>query len=300
MRIDNNLSDQLDILANGNKIARKWSKEILGNRRRAIFHQVLKDPNKATRLKVKSDEMMKIAAIPELEKQVIRQTWDVTSLLWNQYKRLVYALTRRFAMRLGVENKLISDLIGEATIAFMKALRGYDNRDYQFSTYLGRAIKTDLRRYMARNRGLTSANEGLMISYQAKWQELVSSGKPHSFDDVCIALELSEKLRKRLWCTLQEPANEGDLAEPLSKVVIDKRSGVVDSDLIRAIGMVELSILERDAWISGEKVKTLFPTARANIREVAKEHGVTPQAAAYAAVRANKKIAAQLRSVWAS
>lgn len=291
------LVESLDMLAAGNVIARRWSMKILGSRRRGIFHQVLKEPHKAAQFKVTPDEMVQIDAIPSEDKAAIRRTWTITADLWEQYKRLVYRLARNFAVRVGLEDGKLPDLIGEATVAFLKALRGYDDRNFSFSAYFGMAVKTDLRRYVKRCRGLSGANEKLLIAYQQKWQELATKGEPHQFEDVCAALELSAKLRERLWGTLQEPSSEGDLAEPLARVVVDKSAGAVDSDLIRAIGMVELSLLERDAWITRDEVKGLFPNARKNMAAVAMAHSVSPQAAAYAAQRANQKIVAKLRQV---
>jgi hypothetical protein len=288
------LAEALDMLATGNVIARRWSMKILGSRRRGIFHQVLKEPHKAQQLKVTTDELAQINAIPAEDKDAIRRTWTITGELWEQYKPLVYRMSRNFSVRMGM-SRMLPDLINEATVAFLKALRGYDDRDFSFSAYFGMAIKTDLRRFMKRCRGLSGANEKLLIAYQQKWQELATLGLPHQFDDVCAALGLSGKARERLWGTLQEPSSEGDLAEPLARVVVDKSAGAVDSDLIRAIGMVELSLLEHDAWITRDEVRGLFPNARKNMAAVAAAHKVSPQAAAYAAQRANQKIAAQLR-----
>jgi hypothetical protein len=90
---------------------------------------------------------------------------------------------------------------------------------------------------------------------------------------------------------------EGDLPESLSRVVVDKSACAVDAELIRAIGMVELSQLERDAWITREEVRGLFPGAAKNMKAVATNHGVSPQAAAYAAQRANSKIVVKLKQV---
>lgn len=288
---------RLDVLAAGNVVARRWSLKILGKRRRGIFHQVLKSPCKQQRLKVSDAEMSELRAIPPADLLLVQETWCVAGELWEQYKRLVYRLARTFGLKLGVEDEKLGDLIGEATVAFLKAVRGYDDRTFSFSAYFGMAINTELRRYIKRTRGLAGANEKLLIAYQKKWQELATAGLPHSFEDVAIALEMSDKLRAKLWGTLQEPTGEGDLPESLSNVVVDKSAGAVDSDLIRAIGMVELSLLERDAWITRDEVRGLFPGAAKNMKLVAKNHNVSPQAAAYAAQRANVKIAAKLRSV---
>lgn len=290
------LSSCLDELATGNVAARRWAKKILGNRRRGIFHQVLKDPTKATRLKVTPEELNQLKAIPEEDLRLIRATWKWSEELWDQFKLLVYRLARNFAKKVGMESK-ISDFNSEATVAFLKAVRGYDDRNFAFPTYFGMAIRVDLRRYVASLRGLTGSNETLLIAYQAKWQELVTANLPHSFEDIAIALELKEADRRRLWGTIQEPTAEGDLAESLANVVIDKSARAVDSDLIHAIGMVELSVLERDAWITRDAVRGLFPGAKKNMKAVAIEHDVSPQAVAYAADRANVKIVAKLRSV---
>lgn len=287
----------LDTLALGNVVARRWSLKILGSRRRGIFHQVLKEPRKQKQLKVTDEEMAAINAIPEADKAAVRATWAVAGDLWEQYKKLVYRLSRNFMLRVGLDEAKLPDLIGEATVAFLKSVRGYDDRQFSFSAYFGMAIKTDLRRYVKRCRGLSGANEELLIKYQAKWQELATMGLPHGFEDVAEALGLGAKARERLWGTVQEPTGEGDLAEPLARVVVDKSAGAVDADLIRAIGMVELSLLERDAWITRDEVRGLFPGARKNMKAVAAHHGVSPQAAAYAAQRANVKIVGKLRQV---
>lgn len=287
----------LDKLASGNVVARRWSLKLLGKRRRGIFHQVLADPCKAKQLKVTEAEMASINAIPEADKAAVRATWAATDALWEQYKRLVYRLTRNFAVRLGLDESAIPDLEGEATVAFLKSVRGYDDRNFSFSAYFGMGVKTELRRYVKRCRGLAGANEKLLISYQQAWQELANKGLPHAFEDVCVHLNLSKKKCVALWGTLQEPTSEGDMAEPLAKIVVDKSAGAVDADLICAIGMVELSILERDAWITRDEVRGLFPGARKSMKAVAVAHKVSPQAAAYAAQRANAKIVAKLRTV---
>jgi hypothetical protein len=291
------LEAKLDILAAGNVVARRWSLKILGKRRRCIFHQVLKEPGKARQLKVTPEEMQQIQAIPVEDLRLVRATWEVAGYLWEQNRKLVYRLTRNFALRLGIDGSVEGDLIGESTVAFLKAVRGYDDRQFSFGAYFGMAIRTDLRRYIKRTRGLSGANEKLLIAYQQKWQELATQGLPHSFEDVVVALGLSDKHRECLWGTLQEPTGEGELAESLANVVVDKSVGSVDADLIRAIGMVELSELERDAWITRDEVRDLFPGAKKNMRTVAKRHEVSPQAASFAAQRANAKIVAKLRSV---
>jgi hypothetical protein len=291
------LSAALDALAEGNVLARRWSLKILGNRRRGVFHQVLKEPHKAAQLKVTDEELAQINAIPLEDRTAIRRTWAVAGDLWEQYKRLVYRLSRTFANRVGVEESQLPDLIGEATVAFLKSVRGYDDRGFSFSAYFGMSLKTELRRYIKRTRGLAGANEALLISYQQKWQELATAGLPHGFEDVADALNLTKAGRERLWGTVQEPTGEGDLPESLARVVVDKRAGAVDGDLIRAIGMVELSVLERDAWITREEVRGLFPGAATNMRAVARNHGVSPQAACSAGKRANEKIVGKLRQV---
>ena len=287
---------ELDVLAAGNMVARRWSLKLLGKRRRGIFHLVMKEPHKQKQLNVTDAEMAGINAIPEADKAAVRATWDAGAKLWQQYKRLVYKLARNFAVKLGMERSL-PDLEGEAMVAFLKAVRGYDDRGFSFSAYFGMAIRTELRRYVKRCRGLSGANEELLIAYQQAWQELANKGLPHSFEDVCVHLKLSGKKRVALWGTLQEPSSEGDLSEPLARIVVDKSAGAVDADLITAIGMVELSILERDAWITRDEVRGLFPGARKNMKAVAAAHSVSPQAAAYAAQRANAKIVAKLRAV---
>jgi hypothetical protein len=287
----------LDTLAAGNVVARRWAMKILGVRRRGIFHQVLMEPHKCEALGVTADEMVQVASIPVADKELMEKTWALSGVLWEQYRKLIYRLSRNFMVRLGLDETKLPDLIGEATVSFLKSVRGYDDRQFSFSAYFGFAVKTDLRRYVKKTRGLAGANEKLLIAYQHKWQELATKGEPHGFEDVVLALGLSEKNRERLWGTLQEPTGEGDLAEPLARVVVDKSAGPVDSDLISAIGMVELSVLERDAWISRDEVRGLFPGARKTMRAVAVAHGVSPQAAAYAAVRANTKIVAKLRQV---
>jgi hypothetical protein len=295
------INEKLDTLATGNILARKYAKQILGSRRRGIFHQVLEDNTKATRLRVNPDELAQMKAIPKEDYQAIAKTWVIASDLWIQYRKLVYKLARKFATRVGIENKL-DDLIGEASVAFMKAVRGYDNREFSFSAYFGMAVNTEMRRWYNAQRGF-GGDEKLLIAYEKKWQELANAGEPHTFDDVVAALGLDGDYRQRLLGTLQEPKSEWEMGDEevsgglLANMVADDSVGSVDYDLILALESVELSLLERDSWITRDEIRELFPTAQKTMKLVAKQHEVTPQAAAFAAIRANSKIAAHLARI---
>jgi RNA polymerase sigma factor (sigma-70 family) len=291
------LSAMLRNLAAGNQVAKRWSLKILGNRRLAHLHQVMQDKRSATRLRVSSDELEAIQRIPPADVTAIRATWEYAGVLWVQYEKMVRLMTKRFCTRVGLGEQEMPDLLGEATTAFLKSVRGYSDTRFEFSTYFCTAIKTELRRYIKRCRGLSGANEKLLIAYRAKWEELSTQGLDSSFDAVCAALNLSPVNREKLWGTLIEPTTEGDCAEPISKVVVDNSAQPVDSEFQEALGMVLNSLpeLEQDSWISQEQVRGLFPSSSATMKEVAEQHGVSPQAAAFAAERANQKIERFLR-----
>lgn len=297
------IANMLDVLAIGNKAARRWSKKILGTRRQGIFHQVMENENKAERLGVTDEELLQMKAIPQEDVEAIRRTWKVTEQLWEQYRRIVYKIVRAFAKKLDITGvQEIADLQSEGVVAFMKSLRGYDDRNFSFSAYFGMAVKTELRRYQNKNRGLTGGNEKLLIAYQEMWRELAAAGEPHAFDDVVLAMGLDADFRQRLWGTLQLPTNECEISssiedgDGLASLVADQSAKGVDTDLIEAIGMVEMSLLEADSWKAREEVRELFPDSQKTMKQVAKLHNVTPQAVAFAAMRANSKIASVLVS----
>lgn len=287
------IEECLKSLAKGNTIAKHWSKEILGNRRLDVLHYVMGNPSKSGD-KVTAEELEKIRAIPQDDAIAIRATWDASEKLWNQYKRLIYRLASKFHMKVGLPDQQLVDLQSESMVCYLKAVRGYSDLSYNFGTYLGRCIYTGLRRYLQKGRGFKGANEALMIKYKEMNQHLAIQGLPHDFDAICVEMQLSEKQRMKLWDSIQEPVSENELAESLDKVVTDKSSNV-NNDLITAIGMVELSLLERDAFISSDEVRGLFPDSYETFKEVGSAHSVTAAAAAAAAGRAREKIAKHLR-----
>ena len=289
--------EQLDVLAAGNALARRWSKKILGNRRRAIFHQVLMHPEKAEKLKISQQELLEIKFIPVLDVEKIKAGWALTDQLWKQYKRLVYRLAGKICNRLDQPN-LRSDMEGEAHVAFMKACRGYDDRNYSFGAYLGITIYSELRRYAASQKGLGGLDADMLEMYNKKQQELAIAGEPSTFEDVVEKLGWGDKLKRSMWGALQVPIHEaaGDFSTrwSVANEVRDNSAKPVDTELIKALGMVELSLLERDAWVSSGPVRELFPDSMESIREVAICHEVTTSAVVQAANRANAKIRRQL------
>lgn len=293
------VDESLRQLAAGNVLAKKWALKCLGRRRLAFLHQIMQNASSALKLGVTQQEVADIRAIPEADEKLIRATWVVTADLWKKYERMVEKITIRFANRVGINASGLPDLKSEATVAFLKAVRGYSDTNFEFSTYFCTCVKTELRRYVKRCRGLSGGNEKLLIMYRAKQEELSSAGLDCSFDAVCTALNLSKKLRDKCWGTLQEPVSEGDLVEPLDKVVVAKANSNVDPELVAAISMVEMSELERDAFVSQESIRELFPQSYKTMREVATIHDCTPQAAAFAAMRATEKIKSHLKRQFA-
>lgn len=286
-------------LAAGNVCAKRWALKCLGRRRLAFLHQVMQNASSAVKLGVSSEEVAAIKAIPEEDVRLIRATWGAATQLWQKYERMVMKMTMRFAARVGINSSDLPDLQGEATVAFLKAVRGYSDTSFEFSTYFCCCVKTELRRYVKRCRGLSGGNEKLLIMYRAKHEELFACGMDCSFDAVCTALNFTKKQREKCWGTLQEPVSEGDLVEPLSKVVAKVSATGVDPELVVAISMVEMSELERDAFVSQESIRELFPKSYKTMREVATVHSCTPQAAAFAAIRATEKIKGHLRKQFA-
>jgi hypothetical protein len=182
-------------------------------------------------------------------------------------------------------------------VGFLKAVRGYSKSKYRFTTYFCTCVRTELRRYIKRTRGFGGGNEALLIEYRAVEQRLMGEGKPAGFWDCCGEMKLTDANIRRMWGTLQEPVSEQDLEETLQNLVEDRRVKGLDYDLIEAIGLVEMSALERDAFKAQETLRGIFPDAHKNLRKVAEAYHVSPQAANYAMARARSKLARQLRSL---
>lgn len=283
----------------GNRVAKRKAREILGKRKLAVLHQVLRDPGCATRFKLKPEQVAMIQAIPPEQVLLIKGTWEVAGTLWRQYRRMILKVMRKMAARVGImDEQSLADLEGEATVGFLKAVRGYTKGTYRFSTYFCTAVRTEVRRYIKRTRGLSGANEKLLIAYRAIQEALTTKGEAHTFWDCVKALKLNEKQTRKLWGTLQEPCSEQELEETLANLIVDKRAGGIDYDLIEAIAVVEMSCLERDAFMAQEQLRGIFPLAHRNLKAVAEAHGVSPQAANYACERARSKLAVRLRGTF--
>jgi DNA-directed RNA polymerase specialized sigma subunit len=193
----------------------------------------------------------------------------------------------------------ISQMESEAHVGLLKAIRGYTNLDFKFITYAYKAIFLEVSRYLQRSgNGLSGVNYSLLVKYKKKLEELVNQNVPHSFDDVCIAMNATKGQTSRLKLALRaQVMSENEMEEEIAGILVDnRRKTSVDLDFIRALAAVPMSSLEKDSWISSNKnVRELFPESFASQREVAAHYGVSYQAVSAAAKRAKSKLAASLR-----
>lgn len=284
----------LAVLRLGNRVAKKQARRILGKKKLAVLHQVLRNPRANTH-KITEEQLAEILSIPADQVLLIKATWQAAGPLLTQYRLMVIKMMRRLALRLGItDEQSLCDLEGEATVGFLKAIRGYSKAQFAFTTYFCCCVRTEIRRYIKRTRGLSGANEQLLMAYRRTWEALATAGKPHDFWACCLAMELKPKQVRRLWGTLQEPVSEQELQETLQNLVVDRNADGLDYDLVEAIGMVDMSSLERDAFEASGEVRGIFPRAYKNLKEVAAAHGVSPQAANYAWKRAQQLLASRM------
>jgi len=287
-------------LAQGNVLAREWSRKILGRRKLGKFLSVLLNKKK---IGVTPEQYDAIQAIPAEDVCVIMTSRDVVTQIVLQFENMTRKIARKIASKVGRTNKAdVSQLESEAMVGLLKAARGYTNLKVQFFTYAYRAAYNEVSRYMQRSYGstLSGANNSLLWKYENKRVELCHDSKPHTFDDVCEALNLTNRQRHRLIKTINSGVvSESELEHNLASTLMDNKSNrKVDAELIERMEQVALSEIEKFAFISQEEIRDLFPDAFSSLREAADHCGFTSQAATEALRRARKKIAFAVGEEW--
>jgi hypothetical protein len=291
------LGEVLDVLSAGNVVSVRWSLKILGVRRHQIFDQVLREPKSRKRLEVTEDELVQIQEIPERDLALIRATWGVRDVLWEQHRKLVMNLGYRFVKGRSVPKGRWPDYLSEASVAFMQAMLGYTDRSFSFGAYMGMCVKQYLRRYHCSVLGMHVRSEKLMYAFLEMQQNRMASGLSCGFEEVCGLLKFDKGEVVQVREALRGRVEEGDMKQSLERVIPDCRAKSVDADLIAAIGMVELTLLEHDAFISQTQVRELFGGSHDSLKEVAAEHGVSHELARMAARGAREKIAKRLQTM---
>jgi RNA polymerase sigma factor (sigma-70 family) len=300
-----NVSDKqrYEILIRGNALAKTHARRIMGRRKLGRFLGAL-DHRKAASLGVKPEQLDAINSIPAEDRTMILQTQEVAHAIFHQFDRMAIRIARTFGRRVGRNNAAdIAQLESEARVGLLKAIRGYSKPEIKFITYAYRAILNEVSRYLQRGMGdaLSGVNSTLLVRYKRKLEELTKASLPNSFEDVCRALELTDKQAVRMKLALRaEVSSEGDMEESLAKLLTDHRKDTtVDLELIARLESASLTRLEKYAWISqSEDIRTLFPDSFQSLKDVATHFGVTPQAASEALKRARRKLAVALGDTW--
>jgi DNA-directed RNA polymerase specialized sigma subunit len=291
------------IMVRGNTLAKTWARRIMGRRKLGRFLSVLFCPAKAASLGVSNKQLEAIREIPKEDRDAIHRTQEVAHAVYFQFEKLAIKLARRFATGVGRDNDAdIAQLESEAKVGLLKAIRAYSDLRVKFITYAHRAIRNEVSRYLQRamGSGFAGVNSTLLVRYKKKQEEMLKASLPHNLEDVCRVLALTPKQIQRLKDALRaEVANESDMEETLAKLLTDNRKDTtVDLDLIHRLESVDLSSLEKFAWISqSDDIRVMFPDSFPSLKDVAAHFEVTPQAASEALKRARRKLAAAL-SEW--
>lgn len=318
-------SRDYDILVKGNTLAKTWARKILGRRKLGRFLSVLLNPQRAEALNVSQEKVAQIMTIPTEDREAILATQDVVCRIATRFEKLALRIARKFAAGTGRDNDAdVSQLESEAHVGLLKAIRGYSNREVKFITYAHKSITNEISRYLQRNYGggLSGVNSTLLVRYKRKKEELYKASLPHSFEDVCRALELTAGQVKRLWASIRaEVTSESEMEESLASLLLDQhRNTNVDLELIDRLQATSLSKVEMFSFYAqNEEIRALFPEIRCDcsecrkrmetdpgfkgekfdsLKDVALHFNVTPQAASEALKRARKKLAAGLGEDW--
>jgi RNA polymerase sigma factor (sigma-70 family) len=305
-----------EVLVQGNILAKTWARRILGRRKLGRFLTVLLNPCRAESFGLTEAQVEAILAIPQEDQEAIKATQGITAKLFEEFQRLSVRIARRYAAGTGHSSLAdIADLESEASVGLLKAIRGYSSTETKFVTYAHKTINNEVSRYLQES-GIIRGHQPLLVRYKRKLEELIKSGLPHTFEDVCLALSLTEGQVSRLQDTLAaEVTSESEMEEALGNLLIAKPDDRVDQELIDRLGIPSLSMLEKHAWYTHDEARGLFPEIHCDccdcreraqedpdfkgekfetLKDVAQHFGVTPQAASEAVKRARKKLAKHL------
>lgn len=210
--------------------------------------------------------------------------------IFEENNKFVKKMSYDFIKKMKIPKNMVDDFLSEANIAFMLAVRLYSNSEYCFRTYLGKAIWNCLSKLMA-NSLFKGGNLRRLKKYHNVKEMLEVSGQKCSFEDVCDYLGWGKVLRNNMRRVVAqrtvkslEDQNMVEDCRKSSFYLLERK------ELLNAISSVEMTVLEADSFKS--KVSELFIDSKESLKDVAKKHGVTPQAVGQAYMRARKKLAA--------